>query len=119
MGFGPAVGDLHVPSGVAPYSVAVKKTGNSQFTVQVKSSNGLSLDLSHPKNRVYGWVEGAAGANVTVEGGNVSVTGASGKATLVLQYQTARWNATEPWSNVTQTNRLGREWAAVRTTISL
>ncbi|KAH7106310.1 glycoside hydrolase family 43 protein [Auriculariales sp. MPI-PUGE-AT-0066] len=118
MGFGSNAGDLRVPSGVAPYSIAAKKTAGSQWSVQVKSSGGTALDLSNPKNRLYAWVEGAD-AQVSVEGGKVTVTGGAAKAKLFVQYQTARWNATEPWANVTQTQQLGKSWTAVQTTLTL
>ncbi|KZV86105.1 glycoside hydrolase family 43 protein [Exidia glandulosa HHB12029] len=120
VGFGPSAGDLRLPRGVAPFSIAAKPSSASAWDVTVRSASGAEFDLANPGNRLLAWVEGATGAQVSVQGSTVHVSGATGSnAKLYVRYQRARWNETEPWANVSQSSGIGAKAQFVQTVLPL
>ncbi|KAH8928484.1 glycoside hydrolase family 43 protein [Atractiella rhizophila] len=110
-------GDLRIPSGVAPFSISVDRNpGKGEYKVAVKDAQGVEFDLRNPSNRVA--VIDIEGNEVgTVNGSSVSLNeGVKGEVSF--RYQRARWNVSEPWSNVKQGQGL-EGWKFVEANITV
>ncbi|KAH9912243.1 glycoside hydrolase family 43 protein [Epithele typhae] len=122
LGFGPDAGDLRLPSGVVPLTLAAKPVANGssagvrEFEVTLKSATGAAFDLGSPLGRVRAEVV-QGGGNVTARmanGSTLVVSGGSG-AQVRLVYERARSNVTAPWLAVSQ-SRIGGDVEVVETT---
>lgn len=89
--------DRPVPSGTAPYTmradvdtlfIDIEEGNSASFSVDIESASGAKLPLANVLNRVQATVADEDIADVSVDGGNVTVTSKdAGSTTITLTYQ--------------------------------
>ncbi|KAF5387287.1 hypothetical protein D9757_006868 [Collybiopsis confluens] len=119
--FGSTAGDLRLPSGSAPFAIKVTSSNGTDYAVTVKNVYGVDMDLGNPANRVRVLTDGTE-INASTNSNSSSILSLEDVeigSVLTFRYQRARSNASEPWLDVQQFQRLilaGESWVEVNVT---